>query len=188
MSKIVLLIVVGLGIITGAGLYLLVTDWRPIKSVPTDTPSETPSIPNPDEVISECTAEAKLCPDGSSVGRTGPNCEFAACPIVPATASRGEVSAKLGQSVTVGEVTITPTSVVSDSRCPVGVACIWAGTVEVQTTLRTVVEEAEQTLTLGQPATFGMYTVTLTAVAPEKTSDSVPTAAYQFTFTITPTS
>lgn len=27
-----------------------------------------------------CTQDAKLCPDGSSVGRTGPNCEFAACP------------------------------------------------------------------------------------------------------------
>lgn len=27
-----------------------------------------------------CTLEAKLCPDGSSVGRTGPNCEFAPCP------------------------------------------------------------------------------------------------------------
>ena|SRR3989344_2196812 len=28
-----------------------------------------------------CTQEAKLCPDGSAVGRTGPNCEFAACPV-----------------------------------------------------------------------------------------------------------
>lgn len=27
-----------------------------------------------------CTMEAKLCPDGSSVGRTGPKCEFSACP------------------------------------------------------------------------------------------------------------
>ncbi|MCE9643860.1 hypothetical protein K8Q93_01275 [Candidatus Parcubacteria bacterium] len=27
-----------------------------------------------------CTMEAKLCPDGSSVGRTGPDCEFAVCP------------------------------------------------------------------------------------------------------------
>lgn len=27
-----------------------------------------------------CTMEAKLCPDGSSVGRSGPNCEFAKCP------------------------------------------------------------------------------------------------------------
>lgn len=27
-----------------------------------------------------CTQEAKLCSDGSAVGRTGPNCEFAKCP------------------------------------------------------------------------------------------------------------
>ncbi|HEX5774906.1 MAG TPA: hypothetical protein VFY28_03040 [Candidatus Paceibacterota bacterium] len=27
-----------------------------------------------------CTADAKLCPDGSAVGRQGPNCEFTACP------------------------------------------------------------------------------------------------------------
>lgn len=27
-----------------------------------------------------CTLEAKLCPDGSAVGRTGPRCEFAKCP------------------------------------------------------------------------------------------------------------
>lgn len=29
--------------------------------------------------------EAKLCPDGSYVGRGGPNCEFAACPTAPST-------------------------------------------------------------------------------------------------------
>ena len=28
---------------------------------------------------SGCTEEAKLCPDGSYVGRTGPNCDFAPC-------------------------------------------------------------------------------------------------------------
>lgn len=27
-----------------------------------------------------CTQEAKICPDGSTVSRVGPNCEFAACP------------------------------------------------------------------------------------------------------------
>ncbi len=27
-----------------------------------------------------CTMEAKICPDGSGVGRTGPNCDFAPCP------------------------------------------------------------------------------------------------------------
>lgn len=32
---------------------------------------------------SACTTEAKLCPDGSRVGRTGPNCSFAECPQRP---------------------------------------------------------------------------------------------------------
>jgi len=32
-----------------------------------------------------CTQEAKICPDGSAVGRIGPNCEFAKCPEVKTT-------------------------------------------------------------------------------------------------------
>ncbi len=27
-----------------------------------------------------CTSEGKICPDGTVVGRVGPNCEFEACP------------------------------------------------------------------------------------------------------------
>ena len=34
-------------------------------------------------VLRACTADAKICPDGSAVGRIGPNCEFAACPTLP---------------------------------------------------------------------------------------------------------
>lgn len=29
-----------------------------------------------------CTADAMLCPDGTAVGRSGPNCEFAPCPTI----------------------------------------------------------------------------------------------------------
>lgn len=36
--------------------------------------------PTPQDSGRPCTMEAKLCPDGSSVGRVGPNCEFAPCP------------------------------------------------------------------------------------------------------------
>jgi len=36
---------------------------------------------NPDEEEPvACTMDAKLCPDGSYVGRSGPNCEFEECP------------------------------------------------------------------------------------------------------------
>jgi len=40
--------------------------------------SVMPEIPQ-DEIA--CTAEAKICPDGSAVGRTEPNCEFTQCPV-----------------------------------------------------------------------------------------------------------
>ena len=36
-------------------------------------------ITETDENIA-CTLEAKLCPNGSSVGRVAPSCEFAKCP------------------------------------------------------------------------------------------------------------
>jgi len=38
----------------------------------------TSQTPGGDQIA--CTMEAKICPDGSAVGRSGPNCEFAPCP------------------------------------------------------------------------------------------------------------
>lgn len=62
--------------------------WLILKK---DNPSDLPANDNALEIpifyegIAEppataCTQEAKQCPDGSYVGRTGPNCEFAPCP------------------------------------------------------------------------------------------------------------
>ncbi len=38
--------------------------------------------PLPSERGTHCSADAQLCPDGSYVIRTGPNCEFADCPSI----------------------------------------------------------------------------------------------------------
>jgi hypothetical protein len=41
---------------------------------------------NPDEhELTACSMEAKLCPDGSYVGRSGPKCEFSPCPEATST-------------------------------------------------------------------------------------------------------
>jgi hypothetical protein len=42
-------------------------------------PPQTPVVSAPPEGVF-CTQEAKLCPDGSYVSRTGPKCEFTPCP------------------------------------------------------------------------------------------------------------
>ena len=39
-------------------------------------------ILSPTPIQTACTEEAKLCPDGSYVGRTGPQCQFSECPAV----------------------------------------------------------------------------------------------------------
>ncbi|MCA9360999.1 hypothetical protein KC845_00425 [Candidatus Kaiserbacteria bacterium] len=63
-----------------------------------------------------CTMEAKLCPDGSAVGRVGPNCEFAECPA--------------GSDVSVGEHTCTE-EMKSAEACTMDYAPV-CGLVEVQ--------------------------------------------------------
>jgi Immunoglobulin-like domain of bacterial spore germination len=41
-------------------------------------------------VLVACTQEARLCPDGTAVGRTGLNCEFEACPTSASVTSEPE--------------------------------------------------------------------------------------------------
>lgn len=38
------------------------------------------NLPQKSPATVACTEEAKVCPDGTSVGRSGPKCEFAPCP------------------------------------------------------------------------------------------------------------
>ncbi len=46
-----------------------------------------------------CTADAKLCPDGSYVGRTGSDCQFAACPTGEGKASYGFGNSQVGKAI-----------------------------------------------------------------------------------------
>lgn len=47
--------------------------------------AQTPAVSQEQNTIQNqqtvCTQEAKQCPDGSFVSRTGPNCDFAECPV-----------------------------------------------------------------------------------------------------------
>lgn len=43
-------------------------------------PNQASPTPSPSNGAVACTMDAKLCPDGSSVGRVAPSCEFAPCP------------------------------------------------------------------------------------------------------------
>lgn len=71
MSKNVIIII--LVVLLAAGGAIL---WGMADRGPSDDIGEAESEAN--EVF--CTRDAKVCPDGSEVGRIPPDCEFAACP------------------------------------------------------------------------------------------------------------
>lgn len=63
-----------------------------------------------------CTLEAKICPDGSSVGRSGPNCEFTPCPKVNKVVSP-----------TIDSVEKMFCGGIKGVLCPTGYECIYDG-------------------------------------------------------------
>jgi len=97
-----IIIIVAVGLVIIGALFLLTREKGapipvspPIANAPDYAPpsTEPPAVIPPtvnEPVVAPpggispnpvaCTQEAKQCPDGSYVGRTGPNCEFAPCP------------------------------------------------------------------------------------------------------------
>lgn len=55
-----------------------------------DAPLEVPAPTKKGTESRVCTQEVKACPDGSFVGKVGPNCEFAPCPDDGGTLESGE--------------------------------------------------------------------------------------------------
>lgn len=70
MNKNIIFIFAAVVIVVGGALYFL--------NQPVSWQDESPAGAEDAESVA-CTQDAKLCPDGSYVGRTGPNCEFASC-------------------------------------------------------------------------------------------------------------
>jgi hypothetical protein len=146
------------------------------------TPTTTPTT-SPITEVWECTADGFICPDGSTVGRTGPRCEWAPCPSIDAPSDT--VSTYLGGRVARFNLTLNPYEVVSDSRCAPDVQCIWAGTVEVRTRVESPAGHGEHVFTLNEPQTIENFTVTLIEVTPSSSEEAKdPEHGYWFTFEI----
>ncbi len=79
--------------------FLVVADMsvnEPAKQSNTNTTNTV--VTNTPNLV--CTDDAKICPDGSAVGRTLPNCEFAACPAPVVEETISYTNTKYGFSLT----------------------------------------------------------------------------------------
>lgn len=85
----------------------------------------TPIVPAPQPPPVACTMEARLCPDGSAVGRTGPNCEFVPCPTENATSTPFPVPTPIIPIPPPIPVSINKTcDGLADTSCGVGYQCL----------------------------------------------------------------
>ncbi|MES2088122.1 MAG: carboxypeptidase-like regulatory domain-containing protein [Patescibacteria group bacterium] len=171
MKKIIIIILFIL-VVAGAGIFL----WQR---------GSLWQATNPEPVM--CTMEAKLCPDGSYVGRSGPKCEFAKCPVTTSgNFTKGELTLGVGESKKIDDLTIKINKVLEDSRCPSDVQCIQAGTVRLETllTLPDSTESAVFSLNAKQQL-YGSYLISLIAVLPGKISTkTITNKDYAVTFLV----
>lgn len=95
------------------------------------------------------------------------------------------VTLRLGESGTRQGVTLTPTKLISDSRCPNDVECIWAGKVEVRTDIVTAMGTSTNTFEIATTITTEGETVTLIAVEPYPSAgEPISPTDYRFTFEV----
>ena len=98
----------------------------------------------------------------------------------------GVVTLKLGEVANFRGISIRPTEVTEDSRCPQDVQCVWAGTVklEVESDLDTVGKRTD-TLNLGTTHIIDTFAVSLVSVNPSpKAGTEISDADYKFTIQV----
>ncbi len=132
-----------------------------------------------------CSADTKVCSDGSYIARSGPNCEFAFCP-GETVVKRSDSVVGIGQTITLDGVNITPLAVISDSRCPDGVQCIQRGNVDLSIKLGVGLLEKIETVRLGSYVDFsGKRIALLNMTSPKKESLSAGIhSKYDFEFSV----
>ncbi|MBX4189383.1 hypothetical protein KW785_02190 [Candidatus Parcubacteria bacterium] len=103
----------------------------------------------------------------------------------PSILPYGSVTLALGETATFADISVTPTAVTEDSRCPKDVQCIQAGTVKVRVTTHTVRGTSTQVVILDKFVTTAAEKIAFVAVAPDKVSTTkIADADYQFTFDV----
>ena len=101
----------------------------------------------------------------------------------------GSVELAIGERATFENISIRPIEVIEDSRCPIDVQCIQAGTVRIKIEIVSGIGTSTSIVKLSNEFTVESIRITLSAVAPTKHSQTqVTTGDYRLTFNVTPRS
>jgi hypothetical protein len=97
----------------------------------------------------------------------------------PPPAAHNMAIARLGETVRLHNVPVTPVRVLEDSRCPERVSCVWAGRLR----LSVRIGRATRELALGEPVPMVGGTLQLATVVPRpKREGTIAPGDYRFGF------
>lgn len=106
--------------------------------------------------------------------------------VIAAINTAERIETRIGEGKSALGVRIVPEAVLEDSRCPVDVQCIQAGTVRVRAALESASGKAQQTFVLDQKVTTEAEEIVLVRVEPEaKSTTERQPSDYRFYFEIT---
>ena len=95
---------------------------------------------------------------------------------------------KIGESVMINDLRLTFRGVEGDSRCPVGVQCVWAGDAEIALKIEQGSKAAVAALhtTLEPKKTeWNGYTISLVSLAPQRAANAPDPADYRAEIVVT---
>jgi hypothetical protein len=110
----------------------------------------------------------------------------------PPSDKRQGIAIPVGQTVVIAGTTlrITFNAVDSDSRCPIEVACVWAGDAAVQLSFAHVTKSGSATLHTGinpSSTVFDGFRITLLSLAPDQSEENpIDPASYVAFVQVTP--
>ncbi len=109
--------------------------------------------------------------------------------IVPTTnvLEYGEVEIGIGETAVFKDLKIKPVTVEEDSRCPIDVQCIQAGTVRLAIEIVSAMGTSTDILKLGESLTTEAQEITFVSVMPQPVAGAhIQNSAYSFTFDVVP--
>lgn len=103
----------------------------------------------------------------------------------PDTQRHFSFALRVGESTTVGGLTVKLIEIESDSRCPRTAVCIWAGEVAAKVQLTSANRNEAVTLhSMSAVSTFGDYQIGITGVSPARQRTAPAKSEYHLTFSV----
>lgn len=138
--------------------------------------------------IQACTLEVKICPDGSSVGRTGPKCQFTLCPIKINTSTSSletftATSTKLATTTSITQTTSTLVTLVLPKTIPAKkpqtTSVISLVVSSLQSSISSVVTAVTSPFKKQTPSVINYYPSSIIPPSTYVTSSSTQTSVYK---------